>query len=165
MGSNLFFNKSNSPTKKRMKLFAAIAAVALAQSDDGRKKKNNGNYNNNDNDNDNSPTYNNNNGGGNNGGNNGGNDGGSNYNGGSVYGDPHFMVVTKGQEALCFDFQPPAGATMNLLLDPETNFYLRFWRSFMPPQMLIDTSPIFAFWILDLMVDVSVKLSYGQWLY
>jgi|TARA_B100000767_G_scaffold45267_1_gene39603 YggT family protein len=46
-----------------------------------------------------------------------------------------------------------------------TNFYLRFWRSFMPPQMLIDTSPIFAFWILDLMVDVSVKLSYGQWLY
>merc|ERR1712086_391600 len=116
--SNLFFNKSNSPTKKRMKLFAAIAAVALAQSDDGRKKKNNGNYNNNDNDN--SPTYNNNNGGGNNGGNNGGNDGGSNYNGGSVYGDPHFMVVTKGQEALCFDFQPPAGATMNLLLDPET---------------------------------------------
>jgi YggT family protein len=46
-----------------------------------------------------------------------------------------------------------------------TNFYLRFWRLFMPPQMLIDTSPIFAFWILDLLTDVSVKLSYGKWLY
>merc|ERR1712193_72986 len=96
-------------TKKRMKLFAAFAAVALAQSDDGRKKKNNNNYSggNNNNNNNNSPSGNN-------------NGGDSNYNGGSVYGAPHFMVVTKGQEALCFDFQPPAGATMNLLLDPET---------------------------------------------
>merc|ERR1712176_382834 len=94
--------------KKRMKLFAAFAAVALAQSsEDGRKKNNKNNYNNNNNNNNNnSPSYNNNN--------------GSSYSGGSVYGDPHFMVVTKGQEALCFDFQPPAGATMNLLLDPET---------------------------------------------
>jgi len=102
--------------KKRMKLFAAFAAVALAQSsEDGRKKNNKNNYNNNNNNN-NSPTYN----GNNNNNNNNNNNGGSNYNGGSVYGDPHFMVVTKGQEALCFDFQPPAGATMNLLLDPET---------------------------------------------
>ena len=46
-----------------------------------------------------------------------------------------------------------------------TNFYLRFWRSFILPQMFVDTSPIFAFWVLDLLVDVSVKLSYGQWLY
>ena len=32
-----------------------------------------------------------------------------------------------------------------------TNFYLRFWRSFIPPQMFVDTSPIFAFWVLDLL--------------
>ena len=46
-----------------------------------------------------------------------------------------------------------------------TNFYLRFWRSFMPAQMMIDTSPIFAFWVLDLITDLSVKISNGQFLY
>ena len=57
--------------------------------------------------------------GGNGGGNNGGGNG-SNYGGGAAYGDPHFMVVSVGQEPLCFDFQPPAGSDMNLLIDPET---------------------------------------------
>jgi hypothetical protein len=109
------------PVQKVVEVVEAASAIEVSpfdtDEDDGRKKKNNNNYSggNNNNNNNNSPSYNNNNGGGNN-----NNDGGSNYNGGSVYGDPHFMVVTKGQEALCFDFQPPAGATMNLLLDPET---------------------------------------------
>merc|ERR1712241_732594 len=44
---------------------------------------------------------------------------GSKY--GQVSDDPHFVVMTTGQEPLCFDFNPANGTEMNLLLDPETN--------------------------------------------
>ena len=44
---------------------------------------------------------------------------GSKY--GQVSDDPHFVVMTSGQEPLCFDFNPANGTEMNLLLDPETN--------------------------------------------
>merc|ERR1712130_283081 len=40
---------------------------------------------------------------------------------GQVSDDPHFVVMTTGQEPLCFDFNPANGTEMNLLLDPETN--------------------------------------------
>ena len=46
-----------------------------------------------------------------------------------------------------------------------TDFYLRFWRTFMPPQFIIDTSLIFAFWVIDFVVDFCTKLSQGRWLY
>lgn len=58
------------------------------------------------------------------GGNNNNNGGGGGYgggSGGSGYGDPHFMVVTEGQEPLCFDFNPVGGTEMNLLIDPESS--------------------------------------------
>jgi len=111
-----------------MKLLAALAVAALAQTGpggaDADRKKGNKNktpsYGNNNNGGGNNNNNNNNNyGGGNGGGNNDGGNG-SNYGGGAAYGDPHFMVVSVGQEPLCFDFQPPAGSDMNLLIDPET---------------------------------------------
>jgi len=108
-----------------MKLLAALAVAALAQTGPGNadadrkkgsnKNKNQASYGGNNNNNNN-----NNYGGNNNNNNNNNNDGGSNYGGGAAYGDPHFMVVSVGQEPLCFDFQPPAGSDMNLLIDPET---------------------------------------------
>lgn len=45
-------------------------------------------------------------------------DGGST---GGASGDPHFMVQSEGREPLCFDFNPPAGSEMNLVVDPESN--------------------------------------------
>ena len=43
---------------------------------------------------------------------------------GSAFGDPHFMVVTEGQEPLCFDFNPPAGSNMTLIMDPVSNLII-----------------------------------------
>jgi len=37
---------------------------------------------------------------------------------GQGFGDPHFMVVTEGQEPLCFDFNPIPGKDITLLIDP-----------------------------------------------
>jgi hypothetical protein len=37
---------------------------------------------------------------------------------GSAYGDPHFMIKNEDQPPICFDFNPPSGATLNLLIDP-----------------------------------------------
>merc|ERR1712184_58388 len=88
-------------TDFKMKLLATtVIALAYAQGGDGDRKYGNNNNNNN------------NNGGG------GGYGGGS---GGKAYGDPHFMVVTEGQEPLCFDFNPVEGTEMNLLIDPESS--------------------------------------------
>lgn len=39
---------------------------------------------------------------------------------GGAYGDPHFMVKSPSQSALCFDFNPSEGTDMNLLVDPLT---------------------------------------------
>jgi len=39
---------------------------------------------------------------------------------GGAYGDPHFMVKSPSQSALCFDFNPAEGTDMNLLVDPES---------------------------------------------
>ena len=38
---------------------------------------------------------------------------------GSGYGDPHFMVNSLGQDPICFDYNPPAGSEMTLIMDPE----------------------------------------------
>jgi len=38
----------------------------------------------------------------------------------NIYGDPHFVVHTAGQDPICFDFQPLGGTLMNLLIDPES---------------------------------------------
>ena len=46
-----------------------------------------------------------------------------------------------------------------------TDFYLRFWRSWMPPQLVIDTSPIFAFCVLDFVTDFLSKIGEGRFLY
>ena len=43
---------------------------------------------------------------------------------GEVFGDPHFMVVTEGQEPLCFDFNPPSGMNMTLIMDPISNLII-----------------------------------------
>ena len=50
--------------------------------------------------------------------------GGSNAGLGSAFGDPHFMVVTEGQEPLCFDYNPPAGSNMTLIMDPVSNLII-----------------------------------------
>jgi len=41
--------------------------------------------------------------------------GGNNY--GSAYGDPHFMISSESQPAICFDFKPEADADFTLLAD------------------------------------------------
>lgn len=43
---------------------------------------------------------------------------------GTGFGDPHFMVVTEGQEPLCFDYNPPAGTSMTLIMDPVSNLII-----------------------------------------
>ena len=57
----------------------------------------------------------------------GGQNGAGNQNGnfgaggqGSGFGDPHFMVSCPGQDPICFDYNPPAGSEMTLVMDPET---------------------------------------------
>merc|ERR1712048_1225391 len=45
----------------------------------------------------------------------------NNNSGGQAYGDPHFMVATAGQDAVCFDFNPVGGTEMTLLIDPESS--------------------------------------------
>merc|ERR1712176_1033876 len=50
-----------------------------------------------------------------------GNNNNNNNSGGQAYGDPHFMVATAGQDAVCFDFNPVGGTEMNLLIDPESS--------------------------------------------
>ncbi|CAG5099700.1 Oidioi.mRNA.OKI2018_I69.XSR.g16642.t1.cds [Oikopleura dioica] len=43
----------------------------------------------------------------------------SNY--GSAYGDPHFMVSSNDQPAICFDYNPEANTRIELLRDPDTS--------------------------------------------
>ncbi|CBY33142.1 unnamed protein product [Oikopleura dioica] len=43
---------------------------------------------------------------------------------GYAAGDPHFMVETEGQPPICFDFNPPLNADLNLFSDPETGLVL-----------------------------------------
>ena len=50
-------------------------------------------------------------------------------------------------------------------LGKATNFYLRFWRRTIPLRTFIDVSPIFGFWAIDAVVDLSEKLSRGVYLY
>lgn len=45
------------------------------------------------------------------------NGGGANGSG-QGFGDPHFMVVSEGQDPLCFDFNPTPGKDITLLIDP-----------------------------------------------
>jgi len=42
-----------------------------------------------------------------------------------VYGDPHFMVSSIGQEPVCFDYNPPPGSTLMLLSDPSSSLLVR----------------------------------------
>jgi len=41
-----------------------------------------------------------------------------------AYGDPHFMVATLGQEPICFDYNPPAGSEMTLIMDPDSGLHI-----------------------------------------
>ena len=41
---------------------------------------------------------------------------------GAGYGDPHFMVSSPGNDPICFDYNPPAGSEMTLIMDPENRF-------------------------------------------
>merc|ERR1712176_358650 len=43
---------------------------------------------------------------------------------GDAYGDPHFMVASEGQEPICFDYNPPAGSEMTLIMDPESSLHV-----------------------------------------
>lgn len=43
---------------------------------------------------------------------------------GDAYGDPHFMVSSAGQDPICFDFNPPAGSEMTLIMDPESSLHV-----------------------------------------
>ncbi|CAG5110250.1 Oidioi.mRNA.OKI2018_I69.chr2.g4667.t1.cds [Oikopleura dioica] len=43
---------------------------------------------------------------------------------GYAAGDPHFMVETEGQPPICFDFNPPMDADLNLFSDPESGLML-----------------------------------------
>jgi len=44
---------------------------------------------------------------------------------GVAYGDPHFMVLTSGQEPICFDYNPAVeDDDMNLIVDPVTNLII-----------------------------------------
>lgn len=61
----------------------------------------------------------------------GGQNGAGNQNGnfgaggqGSGFGDPHFMVSCPGQDPICFDYNPPAGSEMTLVMDPETGLHI-----------------------------------------
>jgi len=92
--------------KQKMKLLWSLFAFSLAQEyedseveseydDMGNKKKGNkNNYSNN-------------------------NQYGNSY--GSAYGDPHFMIKNEDQPPICFDFNPPSGSTLNLLIDPVSS--------------------------------------------
>lgn len=58
---------------------------------------------------------------------NGGNQSGANNGNtqfGAGFGDPHFMVSSLGQEPICFDYNPPAGSEMTLVMDPETSLHV-----------------------------------------
>jgi hypothetical protein len=100
-----------------MKLLYGLVAVALAQRN--RPNKNNKNQNQY---NEPAPTEAPYSGGGGNqyGGNQANEYGGQGYG----YGDPHFMVQTLGQDALCFDYNPAAGSAMTLIMDPTTNLVI-----------------------------------------
>lgn len=43
---------------------------------------------------------------------------------GAGFGDPHFMVSSIGQDPICFDYNPPAGSEMTLVMDPVTGLHV-----------------------------------------